>query len=110
MARWAVANREVSIRLACVAFTISQSCYRYQPKLSDENAQIADWLLLLTRRNKSWGFGSVLFISAQYQGLWLEPQAGLSDLQGADAEYADQAKAKGLSGKSRRRWLVPLGE
>jgi len=57
MAQWAVANHEVSIRLACVAFVISQSCYRYQPKLSDENAQIADWLLLLTRRNKSWGFG-----------------------------------------------------
>ena len=57
MARWAVANREVSIRLACEAFTISQSCYRYQPRLSDENAQIADWLLLLTRRNRSWGFG-----------------------------------------------------
>jgi len=53
MARGAVANREVSIRLACEAFTISQSCYRYQPKLSDENAQIADWLLLLTRRNRS---------------------------------------------------------
>lgn len=57
MARWAVANREVSIRLACAAFAISQSCYRYRPKLCDENAQIADWLLLLTRRNRNWGFG-----------------------------------------------------
>lgn len=45
------------IRLACVAFVISQSCYRYSPKLSGENIQIADWLILLTRRNKGWGFG-----------------------------------------------------
>jgi putative transposase len=36
---------EVSIRIACRAFAISGTCYRYQPKLSDENAEIADWLL-----------------------------------------------------------------
>ncbi|MFT5115852.1 MAG: putative transposase [Parasphingorhabdus sp.] len=36
---------EVSIRIACRAFAISETCYRYQPKLSDENDEIADWLL-----------------------------------------------------------------
>ncbi len=41
---------------ACDAFMISQTCYRYQPQLSDENASIADWLELLTDRKKNWGF------------------------------------------------------
>ena len=57
MAEKAVLVRGVSIRLACLAFAISETCYRYQAKLSDENTQIADWLLLLTDSQKDWGFG-----------------------------------------------------
>ena len=57
MAQKAVSERRVSIRLACWMFSISETCYRYQPKLSSENAQIADWLLRLTEANKRWGFG-----------------------------------------------------
>ncbi|MFT5603607.1 MAG: putative transposase [Paracoccaceae bacterium] len=30
------------IRLACSAFQVSESCYRYQPVLSSENKDIAD--------------------------------------------------------------------
>jgi hypothetical protein len=52
----------VSIRMVCRAFAISETCYRYQPKLSDENAEIADWLLRLTQTYKRWGFGSASFI------------------------------------------------
>jgi putative transposase len=48
MAQQAVTDRGLSIRLACTAFSISETCYRYQPKLSDENAEIADWLVRLT--------------------------------------------------------------
>ena len=47
----------VSIRVACAALGISETCFRYQPKLSDENAEIADWLLRLTHTYKRWGFG-----------------------------------------------------
>jgi len=47
----------VPIRLACVAFGISETCYRYQAKLSDENAEIADWLLRITHNQRNWGFG-----------------------------------------------------
>lgn len=43
MARWAV--------------EVSETCYRYQRRLSDENAEIADWLLRLTFNQKNWGFG-----------------------------------------------------
>ena len=55
MARWAVETRGASIRQACVDFMISQTCYRYTPTLSDENA--VDWLARLTYNQKNWGFG-----------------------------------------------------
>jgi len=57
MAQQVVANRGVSIRLACSTFCISETCYRYQPVLSSENAQIAGWLIRLTERDADWGFG-----------------------------------------------------
>jgi len=56
MAKGTVSTGRLSIRAACRAFTISETCYRYQPKLSDENALIADWLLGLTSRQRNWGF------------------------------------------------------
>ena len=47
----------VSIRVACNVLSISTTCYHYQAKLSDENEEIADWLLRLTETHKRWGFG-----------------------------------------------------
>lgn len=52
-----VAKHGISIRLACVVYGISETCYRYEPKQESENAQVADWLLRLTQANKRWGFG-----------------------------------------------------
>jgi len=43
--------------MACQAFVISETCYRYQPRLSDENSEIADWLIRLTHNQRNWGFG-----------------------------------------------------
>lgn len=57
MAKHAVQEKIVSIRLACIAFVISETCYRYQAKLSSENAEIADWLIRLTHNQRNWGFG-----------------------------------------------------
>ena len=57
MACRAVAEKGVTITLACSAFDISESCYRYQRKLQPENAQIADWLVRITDNNRNWGFG-----------------------------------------------------
>ncbi|MFA7431776.1 MAG: IS3 family transposase [Rhodospirillaceae bacterium] len=57
MAKDAVERRGVSIRMACAAFVVSETCYRYQPTLSDENAEIADWLIRLTHNQRNWGFG-----------------------------------------------------
>ena len=57
MAHHYVEEQGVSIRLACHSFRISETCYRYSPKLSDENAEIADWLIRLTTTYRRWGFG-----------------------------------------------------
>ena len=53
----AVTTKGISIALACRTFSISEACYRYAPKLRDENALIADWLIKLTTAHKRWGFG-----------------------------------------------------
>ena len=57
MAGKAVALRGVSIALACRTFAVSETCYPYSAKLNDENEQIADLLIGLTRAKKAWGFG-----------------------------------------------------
>ncbi len=57
MAKIAATQDGVSVRLACRAFCVSETCYRYQAKHSSDNALIADWLLRLTMTNRTWGFG-----------------------------------------------------
>jgi len=57
MAQQVVLQHASSIRLACLAFGISQTCYRYQAKLSSENIVIADRLIRLTHNQRNWGFG-----------------------------------------------------
>ena len=57
MAQQAVAARDASVALACRAFIISQRCYRYVPLLADENEEIEDWLIALTKMRKNWAFG-----------------------------------------------------
>ncbi len=50
-------SHNLSIRLVCQAFGISETCFRYKALLSDENAEIADWLIRLTSAYRNWGFG-----------------------------------------------------
>ena len=57
IARWAVTEKKSSIRLACVTFNISQSCYRYKALNNDDNAKITEILIDLTSNHKRWGFG-----------------------------------------------------
>lgn len=57
MAEKAVSEKGMGVRLACQAFGISETCYRYRPKLSEENVTIADWLIRLTNNQRNWGFG-----------------------------------------------------
>ncbi|KKY03074.1 hypothetical protein PK69_24695 [Xanthomonas phaseoli pv. phaseoli] len=57
MARWAVDGGHTNIRHACRTFAVSETCFRYQAKASEENARIADWLVRLTTTYRDWGFG-----------------------------------------------------
>lgn len=57
MAQRAVKDRGVSIRMACQAFRVSQTCYRYVAKTDVENEEIATWLLRLTDNHRNCGFG-----------------------------------------------------
>lgn len=47
---------------------ISETCYRYQPKVADDNAYIADWLIRLTHNRKNWGFGLCFYYLRNVQG------------------------------------------
>ncbi len=57
MAEQVVKEKAVSIKLACQAFGVSESCYRYVARLREDNQLIADWLLKLTDNHRNWGFG-----------------------------------------------------
>ena len=64
MAQHAVMTRGSGIVLACRAFVISLRCYRQTPLLADENEDIENWLVALTKVLKSWGFGCGISICA----------------------------------------------
>src|SRR6202012_2759082 len=57
MAQRVVQDKGISIRLACEAFGISLTCYRYQARLSPETGEMPDWLIRLTANQRNWGFG-----------------------------------------------------
>lgn len=69
MAEDAVVKQGVSIAFSCRTFQISETCYRYERKLSDEDAEIADWLVRLTANRRSWGFGLCFLYLRNVQGL-----------------------------------------
>jgi len=56
MALEVVRKQGIAISLCCKAFGISETCYRYEGKLSTENELIADHLIRLTHNQKNWGF------------------------------------------------------
>ncbi len=68
MAQHAVANRNVTIRMASAAFCISHTCYRYQPINDDENAQIADLLIDVTEKETDWGFVQCFYYLRNVKG------------------------------------------
>ncbi len=63
-----MARRGASVALACRAFGVSETCYRYGPKLRAENEEIADPLVGLTDARKTWGLACVSCICATSKG------------------------------------------
>ncbi|MGE8358023.1 MAG: IS3 family transposase, partial [Microvirgula sp.] len=57
MAMRAVRDRSLTVRAACAAFGVSETCYRYRAKGSVENELIADWLVRLAHNQRNWDFG-----------------------------------------------------
>lgn len=53
----AVRERAMTVKSACAALGVSETCYRYRAKGSAENEVIADWLVKLTHNQRNWGFG-----------------------------------------------------
>ena len=63
-----MAKHRVSIALACRTFGLSETCYRYGPKLIEANEHIADLLIGLTHAHKTWGFGLCFLYMRNVQG------------------------------------------
>lgn len=61
LAQKAVREKSIPVKWACALFSISETCYRYQAKHSEENAEIADWLMRLTTAQRNWGFGMCFY-------------------------------------------------
>jgi len=79
----AVDQKRARIRLVCAAVGISETCYRYSPKLSDDNAQITDWLFRLTHNQKNWGFGLCTPFLRNVKGFGWNSISGLSPGNGS---------------------------
>ena len=56
MAKTSVLKKRLNIRQACEVFKISETCYRYQVKLNDDNELISDLLMKLVEKHRNWGF------------------------------------------------------
>ena len=56
MAQQANQSFRISARRSCELFSVSNTCWRYEPKGSAIKAAIANDLLALGEQNKSWGF------------------------------------------------------
>ena len=68
MAKSVVLKGKATIRVACIAFNISETCYRYKALLNTENEVIADWLLRLTQTHRRWGFGLCYYFLRNIKG------------------------------------------
>ena len=87
--------KQASIRLACTTFGISETCCRYEHRLSEENEEIAAWLHYLTQKHKRWGSG------------WNHKRV-LPDLQAGGSAFAREAGKAGEafgSGLSQRGFV-----
>jgi len=61
MAKRIRSKHSMSISRVCRLMRISETCFRYQPKLNADNERIADWLVRLTTTHRTWGFGLCYF-------------------------------------------------
>jgi len=68
MAKKAVTERGAYIRVACEAFRIIESCFRYERKLDAANNEVANWLIRLTDNHRNWWLCSVFLYLRNVKG------------------------------------------
>jgi putative transposase len=75
MAKRAVQTGITYIAHACQTFGVSQACYRYRAKASQESAIISDWLVRLTSAYRDWRFGLCFLHLRNVKGVaWNTPR------------------------------------
>ena len=68
MAIEAVLRLGISVRSGSASLGLSETCYRYKTKLSDENAEISDWLIRLAQWQRNCDFGLRFLYLRNVQG------------------------------------------
>jgi putative transposase len=68
MAKDTVEHEHVNVSLVCRVFQVSETCYRYQAKLCDENVKIAHWLIRLAQEQRNGGFGQCFLFLRNVKG------------------------------------------
>ncbi|QCB46339.1 hypothetical protein [Hydrogenophaga sp. PAMC20947] len=53
MAKYEVEQCSIPLRVVCVAFMVSESCYRYASKHNADDEAIANWLMCLTDKHRT---------------------------------------------------------
>jgi putative transposase len=101
-----VARRGVSIALACRTFGVSETCYRYSPKLGCENEEIADLLVGLTQVRRNWGVGYAFCICATFRGACGTISASTASIM-RWSRTCGSSLASGCAEISLTRWPFP---
>ena len=70
MAKKALIEYALYTRQSCRAFGISETSYRHEANLSDDNAKITDWLLRLTAWQRVRSLGTCVTYSIGKNLLW----------------------------------------
>ncbi len=99
----AVSSRDISIRLACKAFGISQACYRYVGRRNAENDEIANWLLRLTDNPRNWGFGLCFLYLRNVKGFGWNHKRVYRIYRELELNLRIKPRS-GWSGRYRSRW------
>lgn len=68
MAKQCVLQYAISVKRSCRLHSVSQSCWRYTPKLDPENDQIQRHLKALAQEHPTWGFGLMYLHLRNVQG------------------------------------------
>ena len=89
MAQWAVYRSALVSFWPGRTFGASETSYRYQPALKDENEEIVNCLLRLTTCHKRWGSLAYAFLFAECEGFWMESQTGISYLPWAGIKFTN---------------------